>query len=101
VSDINVIHWWWMKEQDRRDLGLHAGPELEMLEGSGLNRVDPKAVSRYWVCGVDEERWTEAGIVNAYGVVGCHKHRPELYDPDEYDHEHDSCGWVIVIRTGR
>ena len=57
--------------------------------------------SRYWVCRADGEEFHEEGIVNAYGVIGCHSYRPELYDPDEYDHEHDGCGWVTVIRDGR
>ena len=91
------MHWWWMREEDRAKLGLHAGPELEMLESSGLNRVDPKAVSMWWVCRADGDEFTEQHIVNAYGVIGCHRYRPELYDPDEYDHEHDGCGWVMVI----
>lgn len=96
--DLDTTHYWTMSERDRRELGIHLGPELEMLEQSGMVRIDAQRIERWWVCVTDGDDFTPEGSVNAYGVIGCHKHRPFLYDPDEYDHEHDECGWVTIIR---
>ena len=55
----------------------------------------------YWVCKADGEEFTPADEAKEFGVIGCHAFAPHLYDPDEYDDDHNGCGWARVEFYGR
>ena len=40
-----------------------------------------------WYCHAEDE------------LTDCMGRTPHLYDPDEWDHEHDACGWVRIETT--
>lgn len=43
-----------------------------------------------WYCHAEDE------------LTDCMGRTPHLYDPDEWDHEHDHCGWIVcLVPTGQ
>ena len=42
-----------------------------------------------WYCYADDD------------LMDCMGRRPGLYDPDEWNHEHDACGFVIMKATSQ